>query len=60
MENECKNRKIDLKVMGALPREWDVKMIAMRESKALNKLKLHDSFLYLKACEIEIEARIKE
>ncbi|XP_073126225.1 uncharacterized protein [Henckelia pumila] len=32
------NREIALKVMRALPREWDVKTIAMRESKDLNKL----------------------
>ncbi|KZV33545.1 hypothetical protein F511_38169 [Dorcoceras hygrometricum] len=32
------NRDLALKVTRALPREWDVKTMAMRESKDLNKL----------------------
>ncbi|KZV48586.1 hypothetical protein F511_22256 [Dorcoceras hygrometricum] len=43
--------------MRALPREWDVKTIAMRESKDLNKLELHDLFANLKAYEFELETR---
>ncbi|XP_075489488.1 uncharacterized protein LOC142528329 [Primulina tabacum] len=54
------NREIALKVMRALPREWDVKTIAMRESKYLNKLELHDLFADLKAYEFELGIRIEE
>ncbi|KZV19265.1 hypothetical protein F511_21187 [Dorcoceras hygrometricum] len=46
---EYSNRELALKVMRALPREWDVKTMAMRESKDLNKLELHDLFANLKA-----------
>ncbi|KZV20531.1 hypothetical protein F511_30624, partial [Dorcoceras hygrometricum] len=54
---EYSNRELVLKVMRALPREWDVKTMAMRESKDLNKLELHDLFANLKACEFELETR---
>ncbi|KZV58432.1 hypothetical protein F511_13432 [Dorcoceras hygrometricum] len=54
---EYSNRELALKVMRALPREWDVKTMAMRESKDLNKLKLHDFFANLKAYEFELETR---
>ncbi|KZT75209.1 hypothetical protein F511_47766 [Dorcoceras hygrometricum] len=43
--------------MRALPKEWDVKTMAMRESKDLNKLELHDLFANLKAYEFELETR---
>ncbi|KZV57139.1 hypothetical protein F511_41268 [Dorcoceras hygrometricum] len=55
--NEYINRELALKVMRALPREWDVKTMAMRESKDLNKLELHDLFANLKAYEFELETR---
>ncbi|KZV38163.1 hypothetical protein F511_40979 [Dorcoceras hygrometricum] len=54
---EYSNRKLVLKVMRALPREWDVKIMAMRESKDLNKMELHDLFANLKAYEFELETR---
>ncbi|XP_073133852.1 uncharacterized protein [Henckelia pumila] len=54
------NREIALKVMRALPKEWDVKTIAMRESKDLNKLELHDLFADLKAYEFELGIRTEE
>ncbi|KZV38503.1 hypothetical protein F511_40259 [Dorcoceras hygrometricum] len=54
---EYSNRELALKVMRALPREWDVKTMAMRESKDLNKLELHDLFTNLKAYEFELETR---
>ncbi|KZV30748.1 hypothetical protein F511_03726 [Dorcoceras hygrometricum] len=54
---EYSNRELTLKVMRALPREWDVKTMAMRESKDLNKLELHDLFANLKAYEFELETR---
>lgn len=54
------NREIALKVMRALPREWDVKTVAMRESKDLNKLELHDLFADLKAYEFELGIRTEE
>ncbi|KZV25297.1 hypothetical protein F511_07429 [Dorcoceras hygrometricum] len=54
---EYSNRELAMKVMRALPREWDVKTMAMRESKDLNKLELHDLFANLKAYEFELETR---
>ncbi|KZV39771.1 hypothetical protein F511_08233 [Dorcoceras hygrometricum] len=54
---EYSNRELALKVMRALPREWDVKKMVMRESKDLNKLELHDLFANLKAYEFELETR---
>ncbi|KZV46691.1 hypothetical protein F511_37986 [Dorcoceras hygrometricum] len=51
------NRELALKVMRALPREWDVKTMAMRESKDLNKLEIHNLFENLKAYEFELETR---
>ncbi|KZV16170.1 hypothetical protein F511_29533 [Dorcoceras hygrometricum] len=54
---EYSNRELALKVMRALPREWDVKTMAMRESKDLNKLELHDLFVNLKAYEFELQTR---
>ncbi|KZT76779.1 hypothetical protein F511_46196 [Dorcoceras hygrometricum] len=54
---EYSNRELVLKVMRALPREWDVKTMAMRESKDLNKMELHDLFANLKAYEFELETR---
>ncbi|KZV21839.1 hypothetical protein F511_06549 [Dorcoceras hygrometricum] len=54
---EYSNRELVLKVMRALPREWDVKTMAMRESKDLNNLDLHDLFANLKAYEFELETR---
>ncbi|XP_073138713.1 uncharacterized protein [Henckelia pumila] len=54
------NHEIALKVMRALPREWDVNTIAMRESKELNKLELHDLFADLKAYEFELGIRTEE
>ncbi|XP_073019403.1 uncharacterized protein [Primulina eburnea] len=57
---EYSDREISLKVMRALPRECDVKTIAMRESKDLNKLELHDLFADLKAYEFELGIRTEE
>ncbi|KZV42038.1 hypothetical protein F511_18384 [Dorcoceras hygrometricum] len=54
---EYSNRELALKVMRALPKEWDVKTMAMRESKDLNKLELHDLFANLKAYEFKLETR---
>ncbi|KZV17872.1 hypothetical protein F511_02719 [Dorcoceras hygrometricum] len=56
---EYRNRELVMKVMRALPREWDVKTMAMRESKDLNKLELHDLFANLKTYEFELETRSK-
>ncbi|KZV41427.1 hypothetical protein F511_19671 [Dorcoceras hygrometricum] len=57
LQKEYSNRELALKVMRALPREWYVKTMAMRESKDLNKLELHDLFANLKAYEFELETR---
>ncbi|KZV21306.1 hypothetical protein F511_25628 [Dorcoceras hygrometricum] len=54
---EYSNRDLTLKVMRALPKEWEVKTMAMRESKDLNKLELHDLFANLKGYEFELEKR---
>ncbi|KZV56922.1 hypothetical protein F511_18934 [Dorcoceras hygrometricum] len=54
---EYSNRELALKVMRALPREWDMKTMAMRESKDLNKLELHDLFANVRAYEFELETR---
>ncbi|KZV57770.1 hypothetical protein F511_13315 [Dorcoceras hygrometricum] len=54
---EYSNRELTLKVMRALPKEWDVKTMAMQESKDLKKLELHDLFANLKAYEFELETR---
>ncbi|KZV23040.1 hypothetical protein F511_28800 [Dorcoceras hygrometricum] len=54
---EYSNSELVLKVMRALPKEWDVKTMAMRESKDLNKMELHDLFANLKAYEFELETR---
>ncbi|XP_073152667.1 uncharacterized protein [Henckelia pumila] len=51
------NREVILKVIRGLPKEWDVKTMAMRESKDLNKLELHDLFADLKAYEFELQTR---
>ncbi|XP_073130807.1 uncharacterized protein [Henckelia pumila] len=54
------NRKVILKVIRGIPKEWDVKTMAMRESKDLNKLELHDLFADLKAYEFELQTREKD
>ncbi|KZV39901.1 hypothetical protein F511_04541 [Dorcoceras hygrometricum] len=55
LRKEYSNRELAFKVMRALPREWDVNTMAMRESKDLNKLELHDLFANLKDYEFELE-----
>ncbi|XP_073119700.1 uncharacterized protein [Henckelia pumila] len=55
-----RNREVALKVMRALPRGCDVKIVAMRESKDLDKIELHDLFADLKAYEFELGVRTEE
>lgn len=43
--------------MHGLPKEWDIKTMAMRESKDLNQMELHDLFENLKAYEIDLQIR---
>ncbi|XP_073136841.1 uncharacterized protein [Henckelia pumila] len=50
-------REVILKVIRGLPKEWDVKTMAMRESKDLNKLELHDLFADLKAYGFELQTQ---
>ena len=57
LEKVFENREIAVKVMRALPREWDIKTMAMREAKNLNKLELHELFEDLKAYEFEMNTR---
>ncbi|XP_073279542.1 uncharacterized protein [Primulina huaijiensis] len=49
--NVYTNKEVALKVVRGLPKEWDVKTMAMRESKDLNKVELHDLFADQKAYE---------
>ncbi|KZV41692.1 hypothetical protein F511_35004, partial [Dorcoceras hygrometricum] len=58
LRKEYNNRELALKVMRALPREWDVKTMAMQESKDLNKMELHDLFTNLKAYEFKKPRRL--
>ena len=46
--------------MRALPREWEVKTVAMKESRDLNQIELHDFFADLKAYEFEKNSRKEE
>ncbi|MDQ9782760.1 hypothetical protein, partial [Serratia marcescens] len=41
-------------------REWDIKTMAMRESKDLKKLQLHELFEDLKAYQFEMTVRNEE
>ncbi|XP_047326629.1 uncharacterized protein LOC124930317 [Impatiens glandulifera] len=50
------NKEVVIKVMRALPKEWDIKRMSTRESKYLNKLELHDLFADLKTYEFEINS----
>ncbi|MDQ9785617.1 zinc finger CCHC domain-containing protein, partial [Serratia marcescens] len=54
------NRELTIKVMRALPREWDIKTMAMRESKDLKKIPLHQLFEDLKTYEFEMSMRNEE
>ena len=54
------NREVVTKAMRALPKEWDMKTIAMKEAKDLNKMELHNFFFDLKAFEFEKNARKEE
>ncbi|MDQ9781124.1 hypothetical protein, partial [Serratia marcescens] len=54
------NRELALKVMRSLPREWDIKTMAMREAKDLKKMQLHELFEDLKAFEFEMKVRNEE
>ncbi|XP_073138494.1 uncharacterized protein [Henckelia pumila] len=54
------NRDVIFKVILVLPKEWDVKTMAMRESKDLKKLELHDLFADLKAYEFKLKTREKD
>lgn len=46
--------------MRDMPREWNAKTVAMRESKDLNNFKLHDLFSDLKAYKFELGISIEE
>ncbi|XP_047331898.1 glycosyltransferase BC10-like [Impatiens glandulifera] len=55
-----RNKEVVIKVMRVLPREWDIKTIAMKESKDLNKIELYDLFIDLNVYEFEINSRNEE
>lgn len=46
-----------LKVIQALSKEWDMKIVAMRESKNLSYMSLHELFSDLKVYEFEMGKR---
>ncbi|KAL6534145.1 hypothetical protein OROHE_013070 [Orobanche hederae] len=48
------NREMALKVLRSLNLEWSMKVVAMRESKDLNKIKIQELFSDLKAYEFEL------
>ncbi|XP_073275435.1 uncharacterized protein [Primulina huaijiensis] len=55
--NVYSNKEVVLKFVRGLPKEWDVKTMAMRELKDLSKVELHDLFADLKAYEFELQTR---
>ncbi|KAL8476997.1 hypothetical protein ACS0TY_029337 [Phlomoides rotata] len=48
-------REKNLKVLRALPTEWDMKVVAMRESKDLSRISTFELFSHLKAFEFDID-----
>ncbi|XP_075494684.1 uncharacterized protein LOC142532252 [Primulina tabacum] len=48
LEKVYSNKEVSLNVMSGFPKEWDVKTMAILESKHLNKVELHDLFADLK------------
>ena len=54
------NKELSSKVLRTLPKEWDIKAIAIREANDLNKLELHDLVTDLKAYECELKTRNEE
>ncbi|KAL8471720.1 hypothetical protein ACS0TY_029097 [Phlomoides rotata] len=59
-EKKYSQREKNLKVINALPHEWDMKVVAMRESKDLYKITTFELFSYLKAYEFDIDRRRDE
>ena len=57
---ELGNKELASKVLRTLPKEWDIKAVAMREAKDLNNLELHDLFTDLKAYKCELKTRSEE
>ena len=54
------NKELASKVLRTLPKEWDIKAVAMREAKDLNNLELHVLVTDLKAYECELKTRSEE
>ncbi|KAL8542657.1 hypothetical protein ACS0TY_003515 [Phlomoides rotata] len=57
---EYSQREKNRKVLRALPPEWDMKVVYMRESKDLSKITTFELFSYLKAFEFDIDKRKDE
>ncbi|KAL8502792.1 hypothetical protein ACS0TY_021782 [Phlomoides rotata] len=57
---EYSQREKNLKVLRDLPPEWNMKMVAMRESKDLSKISTFELFSDLKAYEFDIDKRKDE
>ncbi|MDQ9783013.1 hypothetical protein, partial [Serratia marcescens] len=54
------NRELAIKVLKALPKEWYMKTLAMRESKDLKKVSLIKLFEELRAYEFELQTMNEE
>ncbi|KAL8529177.1 hypothetical protein ACS0TY_006579 [Phlomoides rotata] len=55
--NYYSQRENNLKVLRVLPTEWDMKVVAKRESKDLSKITTFELFSNLKAFEFDIDRR---
>ncbi|KAL8536698.1 hypothetical protein ACS0TY_012042 [Phlomoides rotata] len=60
LDKHYSQREKNLKVLRALPTEWDMKVVAMRESKDLSRITTFELFSDLKAFEFDIERRKDE
>ncbi|KAL8456771.1 hypothetical protein ACS0TY_034860 [Phlomoides rotata] len=60
LDKHYSQREKNLKVIRALPTEWDMKVVAMRESKDLSRISTFELFSDLKAFEFDIERRKDE
>ncbi|KAL8469902.1 hypothetical protein ACS0TY_032679 [Phlomoides rotata] len=57
---EYSQREKNVKVLRALPPEWNMKVVAMKESKDLSKITTFELFSDLKAFEFDIDRRKDE
>ncbi|KAL8457775.1 hypothetical protein ACS0TY_035594 [Phlomoides rotata] len=60
LDKHYSQREKNLKVLRALPTQWDMKVVAMRESKDLSKTSTFELFSDLMAFEFDIDRRKDE